>query len=155
MSEEDNLRLLLARARPHPHGLPAEVRPWLLDAAWSRDRLWQMQRPVIELAVAELRWLYELPLWRGADGRWFAVTPAAVVHAPHDHPEHARRIAEADTSFPVHVLRRRGRWVVLDGVHRLLKADVSGAPTVAAVVVAVEHLARILDVSGDVTISGR
>jgi hypothetical protein len=29
----------------------------------------------------------------------------------------------ADLDYPLDLLSRNGRWVILDGVHRLLKAD--------------------------------
>jgi hypothetical protein len=37
--------------------------------------------------------------------------------------EHHRRTMAADLGCPIDLLLRNGRWVILDGVHRLLKAD--------------------------------
>ena len=35
---------------------------------------------------------------------------------------HYQRVMDADLDFPIHLVAYRGRLVVLDGVHRLLKA---------------------------------
>jgi hypothetical protein len=36
--------------------------------------------------------------------------------------DHYQRVMDADLDFPIHLVAYRGRLVVLDGVHRLLKA---------------------------------
>ena len=41
--------------------------------------------------------------------------PARCCASPQRYPQHARRIDEADLSRPIHVMRRDGRWTVLDG----------------------------------------
>ena len=36
-------------------------------------------------------------------------------------------IEAADPAFPIDVIRHRDRWMILDGIHRLARATVSGA----------------------------
>jgi hypothetical protein len=43
----------------------------------------------------------------------------------------ASRSSSADLSFPIEITPRDGRWFVLDGVHRLLKAVLVGARTIS------------------------
>jgi hypothetical protein len=38
----------------------------------------------------------------------------------------------ANLAHPIHIFRRTNRWVILDGIHRLLKADVLGSETINA-----------------------
>jgi len=66
-----------------------------------------------------------LPWWRH-DGVWFQITPRQFQAQPAAYPEHAARVANADLSYPLHVVLRRGRWVILDGIHRLTKAEMLG-----------------------------
>jgi Aminoglycoside-2''-adenylyltransferase len=111
--------------------MPAGLRPYALDQTCDPARLASLDLPVGELPVAELAWQLDLPWWPDG-GRPFAVTPRAVAEAPWRHREHHARTLAADLRVPIHVIRRRGRRFVLDGVHRLLKAELQGRATVAA-----------------------
>ncbi len=126
---------------------PPELRPWLLDFEWSLERLWALSLPEHELPLAELVWLLDLPWWRGDGGRVFSVRPSEVDDGPH-----LDRALGADLGCPVHVTRRNGRLVVLDGVHRLLKAHRLGSRTISAHVVPTDALASIA--AGQVSRSG-
>lgn len=135
----------LAGAAPHP--LRAEIPPALagilLDVAWSQTALWSIDGPVRTLPIIELRWHYELPWWRGPDGRCFEVRPADVLARPGAYPEHDRRLAECDLDVPIHVVRRHGRWQILDGIHRVAQADRTGREHVEAVELDPADLVRI------------
>lgn len=123
----DALDAMLRRFVPHrlADQVPAQLRPWLLPIEWQRERLWSLDLPRKRLRIEELRWHLELPWWRH-DGRWFAVSPRDVQAQPLAYPEHADRIVNADLACALHVVRRRGRWLVLDGIHRLTKAEMLG-----------------------------
>lgn len=148
--DEAELAAALAGARPHPRAaeIPPALKPWLLPVSWDRTRLWSLDRDPVSLPVAELRWLYALPLWRDPAGRWFELAPHDFLLSPDRHPEHRGRVEAADPDFPVHAIRRHGRWFLLDGVHRLVRADLRGEPTVTAVVVRPEDLAVFVDYDG-------
>jgi hypothetical protein len=112
---------------------PAELRPWLVDFEWSRDKLWALSLEEREVNVAELVWLLELPWWRGAGGRVFTVRPIDVTTGPH-----YERTAAAYLSRPLHAIERHGRLVLLDGIHRLLKATWLGSSSVRVLVVPID-----------------
>ena len=67
----------------------------------------------------------DLPYWRDG-GRPFQITPAQVKADPARYQEQYKRTMVADLAHPLDLLFRNDRWVILDGVHRLLKADVLG-----------------------------
>lgn len=98
---------------------PADVRPWLLDP--DRDAVRALERPVELMPVRDLAWILELPLW-WRDGRPFRLSPRDVLAAPDRFPAQYARTLEVDLGLPVDVTAHLGRWVVVDGVHRLLKA---------------------------------
>jgi hypothetical protein len=122
--------------------VPASLAAVLPNVMWSRDRLHRLALPVVELPVAELRWQLDLPWWRAGDRR-FAVSPNQVRREPQLHAQQWRRTLDADLRFPIHLLQRvprdprdqRDPRVILDGVHRLLKADALGLLHVSAHVV--------------------
>jgi hypothetical protein len=100
---------------------PEAVRSAHLSQRWRLEDLWSLDLPRVRFALPELTWMLDLPLWQ-LDGVRFQVSPRQVLADPARFPHHARRIDEADLSRPIHLIRRDGRWTVLDGSHRLASA---------------------------------
>ena len=105
--------------------VPAELRGMLCDFVWDSDKLRRLALPVDTATVDSLRWHLDLPYWRH-DGKPFQVTPAQVKADPARYEEHFKRAMAADLDHPLDLMIRSDRWVILDGVHRLLKADLLG-----------------------------
>ena len=110
---------------------------------WRLEDLWALDLPRVRFALPELTWLLDLPLWQ-RDGVRFQVSPNEVLRNPAAHPQHARRIDEADLTRPIHVIRRDGRWTVLDGHHRLAAAVRRQHTAVDAWLVSAADLAAII-----------
>lgn len=143
---EDQLEAVITRGAPHRllDQIPPSLRGWLLPVNWDRDRLWSIDRPCARVAIDELRWHYDLPWWRGNDGSWFQVTPRQFMETPERFPEHVRRVEQADLRYPLHALRRKGRTVILDGIHRLVRTDRLGWTHVEVVFLKLEDVAAIV-----------
>jgi hypothetical protein len=109
----------------------------------GRKRLYTLDLPVRELSVADLRWLLDVPLW-AVDGIPFRVTPNEVARDPEAWPEQCRRTLDADLSWPIHAMRHNGRWTILDGVHRLLKATMEGREAIEVMMLGPEEYRSIL-----------
>lgn len=131
--------------RPFPllHLLPDSLHDVILDFHWDLDRLWRLDLPVTEVAVAGLEWHLRLPLW-AHEGKPFSVSPAEVTEDRHRFHEHYARTMAADLGCPIHLLARPIRPTVLDGVHRLHKAVLLGHRTVPAKLVPMERLDEIV-----------
>lgn len=145
MMSVDELDSLLERL-PHHHlfaEIPTALRGWLLPIDWDRRRLWGLHLPCRDVRLEELRWHFDLPWWR-RDGVWFQVTPREFLAHPTAHPEHSARVANADLSYPLHVIRRRERWLILDGIHRLVKAEMLGLDEIAVSTLDSPDLAKIV-----------
>ncbi len=123
--------------------MPPVMQALLPNVMWDRQRLHQLVMPITELPVADLRWMLDLPWWRVGERR-FAVTPNQVRLGPDRHAAHWRRVLDADLDYPIHLLQR-DRLIILDGVHRLLKADVLGMRTIATHVLDAATFAEIVD----------
>jgi hypothetical protein len=124
--------------------VPASIQAIMPNVTWNRARLHQLALPVRDIPVRELRWQLDLPWWRHAD-RVFAITPNQVRADPERFAVQWWRMLDADLEFPINLLERDGRLVLLDGFHRLLKADMLEMPTIAARVVDAAHFAQILE----------
>ena len=105
--------------------VPAGLRDVLYDFVWDADKLLRLPLPVVTATVDSLRWHLDLPYWRDGS-RPFQVTPAQVKVDPARYQEQYQRTMAADLAYPLDLLFRSDRWVILDGVHRLLKADLRG-----------------------------
>lgn len=112
--------------------MPPTVRRALPAFAWTIERLWALPTPPRDVPIAEVSWLLDLPVWRWR-GRRFQVPPSAVLADPTAFAAHLEKAMATDLSFPIHVIRRNGRLVILDGYHRLLKALLLGQSTIKAV----------------------
>lgn len=88
---------------------------------WLAERLWNLARdlPVREVPIAAIA-EFDRDCWFGAD------QPATCK----DVAEHARRIYDADLSFPIILAADGG---LMDGGHRVAKSWLLGHSTVAAV----------------------
>jgi hypothetical protein len=123
--------------------LPTVLRGVVLDFNWSRKLLWGLDLRAGHVPVADLRWLLSMPVW-SFEGEHFKVSPAQVRADPVRYQIHYVQALATDLSFPLHVLVRADRVVtVLDGFHRLLKADLTGQEVLAVKKVAEDQLGRI------------
>jgi hypothetical protein len=100
---------------------PAPMRDVFPQTHWQLGKLWALDLRVEPVEVADLLWMFDLPLWQ-LNGERFKVTPNQVAATPMNFRPHYERVMDADLDFPIHLVAYRGRLVVLDGVHRLLKA---------------------------------
>jgi hypothetical protein len=109
--------------------VPDLLRGVLCDFVWDFDKLRHLPLPVETATLDSLRWHLDLPYWRH-DGQPFQVTPARVKADPARYEEQYQRAMATDLGYPLDLLFRNDQWVILDGVHRLLKADVLGLSNV-------------------------
>ncbi len=87
---------------------------------WRVETLWRLADalPVRHLSLNEIYWTEDSCAYLEEDDTYL------------DFAKHVKRVLDADLSFPV-ILSPDG--VVMDGMHRLVKAFVSNVPTVKAV----------------------
>ena len=111
--------------------MPLAVRGAISTRLWDRDALWALPLPTIMWPIQDLAWILDVPLW-AVDGRPFQVSPNQVRRDPTRYAAQFARTLESDLDFPIHLVRLHGRWTILDGVHRLLKADLCGQCEIAS-----------------------
>jgi hypothetical protein len=121
---------------------PPVIRQALPIVPWKIHKLWALDLPVQQIAVADLAWLLDLPLWQ-ENGMRFQVSPAQVRGDPGRFADHLRRVMACDLEQPIHLVEHHGRMVVLDGYHRLLKAAIEGRPEIDAMVLSQQDLESI------------
>lgn len=123
--------------------LPEPALAAMLDYWWDRDRLFTVTAalPAEEVLVRDYAWLLDVAFRPGAGSM------NDLRRKPLDAPEW-RRTLDADSTYPIVLAEKGHRWVVLDGYHRLLKADVQGMSTIRAVRLPQHRVPEILVHSG-------
>jgi len=119
---------------------PPVIRQTLPMVPWNIHKLHQLDLAVQAVAVDDLAWLFDLPLWQD-NGRRFQVSPTQVRADPARVPGHMSRVMASNLQHPIHVAEHNRRLVVLDGYHRLLKAAIQGHAQIEAMIPSQQGLA--------------
>jgi hypothetical protein len=122
--------------------MPAALTDVLPLVPWRLDLLHALDLPVRQIPLDELSWQFALPLWQ-LDGVRFQITPYDVAADPARYSAHYERVMDSDLDYPIDLVEYRGRLVVLDGNHRLLKASFLRRSWIAAHVLSAEDLESI------------
>lgn len=101
--------------------------------AFDMQAMWEADVPVESVSVDELRWNLDYPWWLSNDDQPYALKPRDVMENLGVYPVHQERVANADMTFPLTLGKTlQGRWLILDGVHRYIKALMDGEVSVRA-----------------------
>lgn len=102
--------------------VPQIIKDVGFDFHWSSKKVWALDEPVVEMPIEELMWHFDIPFWEVADTDDYNLKPWEVIKDPDKHSLHYKKIQEADLKYPLDIMENKGRWLILDGLHRLVKA---------------------------------
>ncbi len=109
--------------------IPSIIREVGFDFSWDVTKVWQLDVPVSDMQLAELVWHFDIPfLWY--DGGVYNLTPRQVMTEPDRYKDEFLRMLESDPGYPIDIMRNKGRWLILDGLHRLMRLSREGKDTV-------------------------
>ena len=111
------------------HNLPPIIKEVGFDFHWDERKVWQLDEPTIGMPINELTWHFAIPFW-STPGGFYDLKAQDVIEHPDKYVEEYTRALKADTTHPIDVMRWRGRWVILDGLHRLVKQAIEGKKTI-------------------------
>lgn len=110
--------------------LPEIIKRVGFDFDWDERKVWQLSVPVEDMPIEDLTWHFDVPfLWNKPDG-FYDLKPSEVIDEPERYPAEFERTMKADESFPIDIMHWKGRWLILDGLHRLMKQAVNGKTSV-------------------------
>ncbi|MET0779433.1 MAG: hypothetical protein ABWY71_01225 [Candidatus Saccharimonadales bacterium] len=110
--------------------LPPIIQEVGFDFSWDERKVWKLQAETEDLSIDALAWHLDIPfLWSKPDG-YYDVTPRSVIDHPSKHAGEYERMMHADTRYPIDIMFYKGRWVILDGLHRLMRSVSDGVQTV-------------------------
>jgi len=105
--------------------LPKIIEEVGFDFSWSERKVWALDIPIEKIDIKELEWHFEIPFWSTKDG-YYDLRPKDVINFSKNHQEEYGRTMKADLSYPIDVMENKGSWLILDGLHRLVKAKILG-----------------------------
>lgn len=106
--------------------LPKVIEEVGFDFNWDEKKVWALNLPVEEIDINELTWHFDVPfLWTKPNG-YYDLKPSEVLANPEQYKDEYERTMKADLSHPIDVMEWRGHWLILDGLHRLMKASIQG-----------------------------
>ena len=111
-----------------PNDIPKIIKDVGFDFHWDEKKVWALDVPEEFMDIKELIWHFGVPfLWE--DGI-YNLKPREVLDNPEAHRKEYDRAMNADFSYPIDIMENKGRWVILDGLHRLMQAEILNIPKV-------------------------
>lgn len=109
--------------------MPDIIKQVGFDFRWDEKKVWALDVPVEDIPIKELAWHFDIPFW-SKPGGFYDLYARDVIDHPQENKQEYERTMQADTSHPIDIMFWRGRWVILDGLHRLVKQAIEGKDTV-------------------------
>jgi hypothetical protein len=114
----------------HRDKFPPEIAEYFYSI-WDKREVWRLALPHITLPVRKLEWQLDFPFWSSQPPKpLFDLKPRVVLDHLDAYPGHRERIRAAGLEFPLDVALFGDRCVILDGLHRLLKAILSSTAAI-------------------------
>jgi hypothetical protein len=109
--------------------IPEIIKSVGFDFDWDERKVWTLNVPTEEMPIQNLIWHFDIPFWSKPGGR-YDLCPRDIIDNPVANGREYERTMSANTSHPIDIMFWRGRWVLLDGLHRLVKLHIAGDQTV-------------------------
>lgn len=111
---------------------------------WEEEKIWALQLPVVEIDIKELLWHFDAPWWSNDSGERWTITPWDVINMNQGSANEQIKIEKADLLYPIDILENKGKWLILDGIHRLTKAYKQGQKKIKVRIIPREKLSEII-----------
>lgn len=133
----------LTRKRKYTWERPNIIQEVGFDFHWDVKKVWALDIPATEMDISELVWHFDIPFWELADTDDYNLTPNAVINKEAGTHMHREKIDKADTNYPIDIMENKGRWLILDGLHRLVKLYEQGVKTIKVRIIPREKIPDI------------
>ncbi|MFH1252964.1 MAG: ParB N-terminal domain-containing protein [Candidatus Uhrbacteria bacterium] len=105
--------------------IPKIIKEVGFDFHWEESKIWALDFPIKEILLSDLAWHFEIPFWNFLEGS-YNLSPNQVINGPKKFKTEYDRTMKADLLYPIDIMKNKGRWLILDGLHRLVKAKILG-----------------------------
>ncbi len=113
------------------------------DFSWDERKVWALEVPVSEMDINELTWHFDVPFhWH--EGGIYNLKSRDIIENPSKYQKEYERTMKADLRHPIDIMENKGRWLILDGLHRLMKAYILKMDKVRVRIIPREKISEIL-----------
>jgi len=99
------------------------------DFDWEESKVWALNLPVEDMLISDLEWHFDIPFWDTLNG-FYDLKPQDVIKDPKQYEQEYKRTMASNLTYPLDIMMWKGRWLLLDGLHRLVKACILGQKTI-------------------------
>jgi len=114
------------------------------DFDWDNKKVWALDIPVTSMPMSDLAWHFDIPFWDSEGADEYNLKPSEVIAHPEKEPTHFKKIMEADLSYLIDIMENKRRWLILDGLHRLVRLNMLGTQEIKVRIVPREMISQIL-----------
>lgn len=115
-----------------------------LPFSWEGSDIWGIDAPTESMHIRELTWHFDYPFWPTQPDGFYDLTANQVMTDPAKYDYEQKRIDAADTSYPIDIYYHNTRWVILDGLHRLVKLAEAGEKKIRVRKITYEQMKGII-----------
>ncbi|OGM02777.1 hypothetical protein A2115_01720 [Candidatus Woesebacteria bacterium GWA1_41_8] len=116
---------LLAKAEMKKKIKPKIIEEVGFDFHWAEEKVWKLNVPVEGMDIGKLAWHFDIPFWWTENG-YYDFKPIWVINEPDKYPERVKRVMSSNLKYPLDIMYWKDRWLLLDVLHRLVKAKMLG-----------------------------
>lgn len=116
-----------------------------VDISFKKDdkKIQELDLPVEEIDIDKLLWHFDYPFWEKEGTNDWNLTAWELIKNPEGEPTHYKRVRDVNLLFPLQIMWYKNRWLLLDGLHRLVKAYVQGKKKVKVRIVPESAISQI------------
>ena len=101
--------------------IPQIIKDVGFDFSWDEKKVWALNIPVTQMDINKLTWHFDIPFHWHRD-KVYNLKSREIIDNPDKYKEEYERTMKSDLSHPIDIMDNKGRWLILDGLHRLMKA---------------------------------
>lgn len=123
--------------------IPKIIKDVGFNFSYDKKKVWELNAPVIIMDIKKLEWHFEIPFLRDEQGNK-SIKPIDILEENIQNLKQSKRINNANLRYPIDIMKNKGRWLILDGLHRLMKARILKKKTVHVRIVSRNNISKIL-----------
>ncbi|MEK6847126.1 MAG: hypothetical protein AABY16_03080 [Nanoarchaeota archaeon] len=123
--------------------IPEIIKKIGFDFHWNEEKVWKLKIPTTEMSIEKLTWHFDIPFHWHEDGI-YNLKSIDIINNPKKYKEEYERTMKADLKYPIDIMENKGRWLILDGLHRLMKAYILKMKSVKVRIIPREKIPQVL-----------
>ena len=105
--------------------LPEIIKKIGFDFDWDEKKVWKLKYPTEEIDIKKLTWHFDIP-FHWCDSGIYNLSSKEIMDNPKKYKKEYQRTMKCDLNHPIDIMRNKGKWLILDGLHRLMKSKIIG-----------------------------